>query len=409
MLALLWATKYFRCYLYGKRFVVRTDHAALAYLRNFADNNSRLMRWSLQLSGLGFIVQHRAGSKIGHVDALSRHVGAVMHEGPLRKENILREQADDTFCVKQNPGNYSSKREFFLDDDGAMYRRRTADKHQLVISKTLVQDIIKESHDRIYAAHPGIRTHDLLALNYWWPGMRKSIEDYVKNCEPCQRRKEDREFVAPLGEVEKPTAPFQVTSMDITSPYPLTPRKNRFMRTFMDQFSRYVEAIPIPDETAEVCARVYATEIVTRHDSGSELVTDQGSAFMSAFFQETCKILGIQRINTSACQPSSNGLAERLHRTLQTGMSHFVNSSNTNWEVVVQFFLMAYRATPNTVTGYSPFYLLHGREMVLPNRSDLKAKVSKKNPTHERRLENLNTSLKLVYTSVARANRSSHL
>ena len=290
-----------------------------------------------------------------------------------------------------------------------MYKRRTTDKQQLVIPKTLVQDIIKESHDRIYAAHPGIRrTHDLVALNYWWPGMRKSIEDYVKKCDPCQRRKEDREFVAPLGEVEEPTAPFQVTSMDITGPYPLTPRKNRFMLTFIDQFSRYVEAFPIPDQTAETCARVYATEIVTRHGSGSKLVTDQGSAFMSAFFQETCKILGIRRINTSAYHPSSNGLAERLHRTLHTGMSHFVNSSNTNWDVVVQFFLMAYRATPNTVTGYSPFYLLHGREMVLPNSSDLKAKVSKKNPTHEQRLENLKASLKLAYKSVARNNRSSH-
>jgi len=73
-----------------------------------------------------------------------------------------------------------------------MYRRRTADKHQLLITKTVVQDI-KENHDRIYVAHPGIRrTHDLVALNYRWPGMRKSIEDYVKKGDPCQRRKEDR-------------------------------------------------------------------------------------------------------------------------------------------------------------------------------------------------------------------------
>jgi len=143
--------------------------------------------------------------------------------------------------------------------------------------------------------------------------------------------------------------------------------------------------------------------------SRSKLFTDQGSAFMSAFFQETCKILGIRWINTSAYHPSSNRLAERLHRTLHAGMSHFVNSSNTNWDVVVQFFLMAYRATPNTVTGYSQFYLLHGREMVLPNSSDLRAKISKKTPTHEQQLENLKAGLKLAYKSVARANRCSHL
>ena len=62
MLALVWATKYFRCYFYGKKFVVRTDQSALTYLRNFAENNSRLLRWSLKLSELDFTVEHRAGS-----------------------------------------------------------------------------------------------------------------------------------------------------------------------------------------------------------------------------------------------------------------------------------------------------------------------------------------------------------
>jgi len=44
LLALVWATKYFRCFLYGNQFLVITDHAALSYLRTFADTNSRLMR-----------------------------------------------------------------------------------------------------------------------------------------------------------------------------------------------------------------------------------------------------------------------------------------------------------------------------------------------------------------------------
>ena len=74
MLALVWAAKYFRCYLYGKRFVVRTDHSALSYVRNFADNNCRLLRWSLKLSELDFVVEHRPGPKIGHADTRSRHV-----------------------------------------------------------------------------------------------------------------------------------------------------------------------------------------------------------------------------------------------------------------------------------------------------------------------------------------------
>jgi hypothetical protein len=62
MLALMWTTKYFRCYLYGKRFLFRTDHAAFTYLQKFADHNSRLLRWSPKLSELDFVVEHRAGS-----------------------------------------------------------------------------------------------------------------------------------------------------------------------------------------------------------------------------------------------------------------------------------------------------------------------------------------------------------
>jgi len=93
---------------------------------------------------------------------------------------------------------------------------------------------------------------------------------------------------------------------------------------------------------------------------------------MSTFFQETCKILGIHKVNTTSYHPSPNGKTERLHRTLHTGLSYFVNSANNNWDVLVPFFLMAYRETPNTTTKYSPFYLLHGREMPIPTNENLK-------------------------------------
>jgi len=71
------------------------------------------MRWGLKLSELGFIVEHRAGSKIGHVDSLSRHVSAVMQEGCLDRLNILREQAKDELSLSKHSGIYSSRSEFF--------------------------------------------------------------------------------------------------------------------------------------------------------------------------------------------------------------------------------------------------------------------------------------------------------
>jgi hypothetical protein len=67
--------------------------------------------------------------------------------------------------------------------------------------------------------------------------------------------------------------------MDITGPYCLTPRKNQYFLTFIDNFSKYVEAFPIPDVSAETCARVYATQIIARHGNGSTLITDRGRSF----------------------------------------------------------------------------------------------------------------------------------
>jgi len=57
MLALVWATNHLRCYLYGNKFLVRIDHSALTYLQNYADQNSRLLRWSIKLPELDFIAR----------------------------------------------------------------------------------------------------------------------------------------------------------------------------------------------------------------------------------------------------------------------------------------------------------------------------------------------------------------
>ena len=108
-----------------------------------------------------------------------------------------------------------------------------------------------------------------------WTGMTEYDE--------CQRRKQGHEYRAPQGEVREPTYPSEITSMDICGPYPLTPRKNRYLLTFICNFTKYAEAIPIPEITSEVCARVYATKIVATHGTGSILVTDQGRNFVSIF------------------------------------------------------------------------------------------------------------------------------
>jgi hypothetical protein len=98
MLAVIWATKQFCCYLCGKQFKVRTDHSALTYLHTFTGNLARLLRCSLRLSEFEFEIQHRLGTQIRHVDALSRHVQAVHTSKIIPKERVRVEQASDKFC-----------------------------------------------------------------------------------------------------------------------------------------------------------------------------------------------------------------------------------------------------------------------------------------------------------------------
>jgi hypothetical protein len=68
---------------------------------------------------------------------------------------------------------------------------------------------------------------------------------------------------------------------------------------------------------------------------------------------------------------------------------------------------MAYRATPNSVTGKSPFHSVHKSEKEIPNNDSLKARVASGNPNVDRRLENLKASLKKTYKFLAESNRKS--
>jgi hypothetical protein len=115
ILAVTWGTRRFRCYLYGKRFIQRTDHAALKYLHTFADNNSRLLRWSLRLSEFNFEVEHRPGTQIRHADALGRAFEVQEQEVP--REVVKTAQVGDKICQSLQHGPATTKSECFTDEE----------------------------------------------------------------------------------------------------------------------------------------------------------------------------------------------------------------------------------------------------------------------------------------------------
>ncbi|KRY05098.1 Retrovirus-related Pol polyprotein from transposon, partial [Trichinella britovi] len=72
MLGLVWALREFRPYLYGQRFLVRTDHSCLRWLTTFREPEGQVAQWLESLAELDFEVEHRAGRLHGNADALSR-------------------------------------------------------------------------------------------------------------------------------------------------------------------------------------------------------------------------------------------------------------------------------------------------------------------------------------------------
>ena len=114
------------------------------------------------------------------------------------------------------------------------------------------------------------------------------------------------------------------------------------------------------------------TKIVTQFRVPKKLLTDRGANFTSALIKETCKLLKIQKLQTSSYNPQANGVCERMHNLLIDMLSHFVRKDAKNWDEYVPYAVMAYRAMPHSTTKYSPYYLVYGREMRLPIEDDWK-------------------------------------
>jgi hypothetical protein len=147
ILAVIWSLRQFRCYLYGRHFTIRTDHAALTYLHKFSGNNARLLRWSLRLAEYDFTVQYRPGTKIPHVDSLSRYICAVSSNETLSKERVKQAQASGVFCRTLSPGRQNSRSEYFTDLEGVMYKRRQGKEPVLVVPRSLIREMISLNHD----------------------------------------------------------------------------------------------------------------------------------------------------------------------------------------------------------------------------------------------------------------------
>lgn len=303
------------------------------------------------------------------------------------RELIINEQSKDAFCQAiahqlnaEVDENNEEEIPYFFDQRGILYKMDGDDKaDKLVIPKSFVEKAIHDFHNLPMAGHPGqAKTLSFIQSRLYWPGMRIDINKYISSCDACNRRKTPPHFKpAPLQPFPEILEPFERTAMDIVGPLVTSLHGNKYLLTFQDHFTKYPEAIPISDQTAETVAKIFVTHIVARHGAPKILITDQGTNFVSKLFKEVCNLLNIEKIQTTAYHPQSNGVIERSHRVFKDMLSHYISQSQQDWDEWIPYVLLAYRSQVHSSTGYTPFFLLHGRDIVLPFDDILKAKTIK--------------------------------
>ena len=160
--------------------------------------------------------------------------------------------------------------------------------------------------------------------------------------------------------------PWERVSVDITGRQRRSSRQNQYILTCVDHFSKWAEAIPLRNHTASTVARALTTHVISRFGCPKQLLSDWGSEFESELFTELIKWLEIDKLRTTAYQPSTKGVVERFHRTLNSMLGKVVDESQRDWDDRLPAVLAAYRASPHESTGFSPNRLFWGREVRMP-------------------------------------------
>lgn len=239
--------------------------------------------------------------------------------------------------------------------------------HQLIIPHMYRKEIFKQLHEPRTGGHQGVnKTIASLKQRFYWPGYQADILRWCKYCPACARRKPGRGPKRGHLQQESVSTPFEKIAIDIMGPLEETSRGNKVIMVVCDYFTKWVEAYALPNQEAYTVADTLVTEFICRFGVPLQIHTDQGPDFESNLFQGVCKALDITKTRTTPYRPQSDGLVERMNRSLQQMLAIFVNDHRDDWDDHLPFVTMAYRATTHASTGCSANLMMFGRENYIP-------------------------------------------
>ena len=376
LFAIIFGLTKFREYLEGYSFILETDNKALTYLQTMRNNNDRLMRWAAYLQQWSPNIKHIKGTDNVIADYLSRNPEIDNEEikvvedymfppsclltltTDLNLKLIFESQQGDDFVSNLD---FTKNKKFKKVDNVVYYLNK------VVIPKSLEEEIIKEFHDPSHAGHLGIfKTYHKVKNSVWFPNMFKTVSDYVKHCDKCQRNKYDNKKKPGLMQPSAVSKPGEILYMDVLGPYTRSREGYQYVLVTVDHFTKWVEMFPMKKAASLTIGKILEQEMFCRYGMPKVLVSDNGTNLVSNIMKNLCLEWKIKHRTTSIYHAQSN-LTERVNRNIKTMMRIYTeNDKHGTWADELPSFRLALNNAIHESTHFSPAELLLNRRLRVP-------------------------------------------
>ena len=299
---------------------------------------------------------------------------------PLDNDMLSELKLQDTFCAnilaQIEKGNITKGQMYKIQNK--LLKRYVIDGDKtyetIVLPRALIAQILKMAHDEL--GHNGThRTYMLLKRLYYWKGLKPSVMKHIQRCYHCQRRNKQVVKYATLH-FNVATFPMQFISMDLIGEFhPPTSKGKRYALTVICMLMGYVFCVPLKTKTAEEVLQAYIDNVYSKFGGSVKILSDNGTEFKNKIYEQVAKELGVvYKLYTPPYHPASNGRIEGFHAFLKACISKHI-SPQLEWDDLVSLAYAAYNFIPNEHSKESPFFLMFGRDPVLPLNTLLEPRI----------------------------------